>query len=69
MVSEARGEVGKEGNVLVVQRIHVDYHLRLDFEKLDEAQRAHEIHASNCPAARTIRDCVEITTSLIVESL
>jgi uncharacterized OsmC-like protein len=59
----------KEGNVLVVSRIHVEYHLKLDLEKLSEAERAHEIHAENCPVARTIRDCVKITTSLNVESL
>ena len=30
----------------------------------EKAERAHEIHADFCPVARTIRDCVEITTSL-----
>ncbi len=69
MISETRGEVVKEGNVLVVRRIYVEYHLKLDFEKLPEAERAHEIHAESCPVARTIRDCVQITTSLNVESL
>ena len=55
------------GNVLVVRRIHVEYNLKLDMEKLEEAKRAHEFHANNCPVARTIRDCVDITTSLNIE--
>ena len=64
--SEARGEIGKDGNVLIVKRIHVTYHLTLDADPdlKEKAERAHSVHASSCPVARTIRDCVAITTSL-----
>jgi uncharacterized OsmC-like protein len=61
------GEIGKEGNVLVVRRIHVAYHLRIAAEKRDVAVRVHGFHADKCPMARTICDCVEITTSLELE--
>lgn len=55
--------------MLVIQRIHVTYHLRLAPDKRDAATRAHDIHAEKCPVARTIRDCVTITTDLKMEDL
>lgn len=58
-----------EGKVLVVRRIHVTYQLKLDSQKRKAAERAHKVHAEFCPVARTIRDCVEITTSLEMEDL
>ena len=51
--------------MLVVRRIHVTYSLRLDDPgKRAAAERAHSIHADYCPVARTIRDCVDISTAL-----
>ena len=68
-MSQTKGEVEADGKVLIVRRIHVEYHLKMDPEKSAEAERAYQVHADNCPVARTIRDCVDITTSLIIESL
>jgi uncharacterized OsmC-like protein len=68
-VSEAVGEVEKEGKVLVVRRIHVTYHLRLLASKREVAERVLAFHAEFCPMARTIRDCVDISTSLEIEDL
>jgi uncharacterized OsmC-like protein len=53
----------------VIRRIHVVYHLKMDPAKRAAAERAHEIHADYCPVARTIRDCVDITTTLKIEEL
>jgi len=53
--------------VLVIKRIHVTYHLKTAAENLETVERVHGFHADFCPVARTIRDCVEITTSLEVE--
>jgi uncharacterized OsmC-like protein len=64
LVCDARGEIEKDGRVLVVKRIHVDYHLKLAPENREAAIRAHELHADSCPIARTLRDCVQITTRL-----
>ena len=64
MTSEAVGEIEKEDNVLVVRRIHVTYRLRLAPEKREAAQRVLGFHADHCAMARTIRGCVQITTSL-----
>jgi organic hydroperoxide reductase OsmC/OhrA len=64
LVSQVQGEIGKEGKVLVIRRIAVRYHLAVDPEHHDLAARVHEMHAEFCPVARTIRDCVEISTEL-----
>ncbi len=53
----------------MVKRIHVKYTLKMDPEKRTAAERAHEHHARFCPVARTIWDCVDITTSLEMEDL
>ena len=55
--------------MLVVRRIHVTYRLRLPPEQRAAAERAHTIHADNCPVYRTIRGCVDITTSLELEDI
>lgn len=52
---------------MVIKRIHVTYRLKLEAAMREAAERAHNIHANYCPVARTIRDCVDITTSLIME--
>jgi uncharacterized OsmC-like protein len=62
-----RGEVEKEDNVLVIRRIHVTYHLKMDIEKRETAERAHSIHVNYCPVARTIGGCVEISTEMVIE--
>lgn len=69
LFSEARGEIETEGRVLVIKRIHVEYHLKLHPDKRETAKRAHDMHVDFCPVARTIRDCVEITTELAMEDV
>lgn len=62
-----RGEIEKDGNVLVIKRIHVQYHLKLDAAKREVAERVHGFHADFCPVARTIGGCVDISTALEME--
>jgi uncharacterized OsmC-like protein len=50
--------------VLVVKRIHVTYRLKLAPEQRETAERVHGFHADFCPVARSIRDSIQITTSL-----
>lgn len=69
MTSEARGEIEKDGNVLVIKRIHVSYHLKLKPDQRETAERVHGFHAEKCPVARTIKDCVDISTELIMEDV
>lgn len=56
-----------DGKVLVIKRIHVCYHLQIDPANREVAERVLGFHADYCPVARTIRDCVEITTTVEFE--
>ena len=67
LVSEARGEVEKEGKVLTIKRIHVTYNLKIKPEQQEDAERVHSFHADFCPVAQTIKGCVDISTELQLE--
>lgn len=55
--------------MLVIRRLHVRYRLKLAPDKRAVAERVLGFHADFCPVARTIRDCVAITTALEMEDL
>ena len=67
--SDVRGEIEKDGHVLVIKRIHVTYHLKLKSEQRETAERVLDFHADKCPVARTIKGCVDITTELKMEEI
>jgi uncharacterized OsmC-like protein len=51
--------------VLVIKRIHVTYHLRLDADADRAAvQRAFDRHMARCPVYRSISAAIDVTTSL-----
>jgi hypothetical protein len=65
--STATGEIELEDKVLVIKRIHVRYQLRVaPGSDRDAIDRAHVHHPSRCPVARSIGDCIELTTELEV---
>jgi uncharacterized OsmC-like protein len=54
-----------EERVLVIKRIRVRYTLSgCPEEKREAAERAHSLHASRCPVARSIGGCIQISTEL-----
>ena len=64
IASEVTGEVELEGNVLVIKRIHVVYHVATPEEDKEKVDRAYRIHAENCPVYRSIHAAIDITTDL-----
>jgi organic hydroperoxide reductase OsmC/OhrA len=58
-----------DGKVMVIKRIHVTYHLKLNSEQRETAEKVHGFHADYCPVARTMKGCVDITTELIMEDV
>ncbi len=66
--SESVGEVEKEGGTLVIKRVHIVYHLKIDSglldEKRDAIQRAFDLHADACPVYKSISGCIDITREL-----
>lgn len=55
--------------MLVVRRIHVSYKLKVTEDQRETAAKVHGFHADYCPMARTIKDCVNVTTSLEIETI
>lgn len=56
-----------DGKTLVVRRIHAAYTLDVD-DGVDREliDRVLDFHADRCPVARSIRDAIEVTTSVEV---
>lgn len=52
--------------MLVIRRIHVTYHLKLDPTKRDTAVRVHDFHVDYCPVYKSIHTSIDITTELIM---
>jgi organic hydroperoxide reductase OsmC/OhrA len=63
-----KGELEKENEILIIKRIFVTYQLKIADGDRDTAERVHGFHADYCPVARSIRDCIDIKTELIMGS-
>ncbi len=63
-MANVTGEIGKDGKVLVIRRIHVLYRLEADPSQRATIERVHGMHAQFCPVARSISGCIEIATDL-----
>ncbi len=55
--------------MLVIRRIHVRYHLKLEPVKRETAERVMGFHVERCPVARTLSPCVAISTALDMEDV
>jgi len=56
--------------VLVIKRVRVTYHLRVDEgADRDAIQRAFDHHARHCPIYRSIHPQIACTTTLVLEPL
>ena len=55
--------------MLIIKRIHVTYNLRLAPDQRETAERVLDFHADYCPVARSIRDCIQISTELVMENI
>jgi uncharacterized OsmC-like protein len=59
------GEIEKEGSVLVVKRIHVEYQLTgVALDEHETVERVLAFHADKCPVARSVSPQITITTSV-----
>jgi uncharacterized OsmC-like protein len=68
LTAVAYGEVELEEGVLVLRRIHVSFTLKgVATDKVESAQRAHEVFKMKCPVYRSIYRAIEVTTELRLE--
>ena len=57
-------EIEKDGNVLVIKRIHATYTLKVASKQRETAERVHGFHAQFCPVARSLEGSIDISTEL-----
>jgi uncharacterized OsmC-like protein len=63
LTADVTGEVETEEGVLVIRRVHVAMKLVAAEESRATVERVHGIYAMNCPLYRTLRNCVQLTSS------
>jgi uncharacterized OsmC-like protein len=64
----AHGDVEVESGVLVLRRIHVVFVLKgVAAERVDTANRAHEVFKIQCPVYRSLYRAIDVTTELRIE--
>ncbi len=62
-----RGEVETEEKVLVIRRIHVEYHLVAPEEARETVERVHGMYAMRCPLYRTLHNAIQLSSSYVLE--
>jgi organic hydroperoxide reductase OsmC/OhrA len=65
--AEVEGDIESVNNVLKITKIRVKYHLKVHPEKVAEAQDAFSSYLQFCPAAQSIKGCIEIKDDLVLE--
>ena len=54
------GDIEAVDNVLQITRIRVRYRLRIPAGTRERAERAVATHATKCPAANSVRGCIDL---------
>jgi len=63
-----RGEVEKQGGVMVVRRIRVVYELKAEERHRETVERVHDFHKEKCPVYLSIHEAIDITTKFEMEA-
>ncbi len=58
--ADVEGDIEAVDKVLRITRIRVRYRLRIPKGTREKAERAVETHATKCPAANSIRGCIDL---------
>lgn len=66
--ADVEGDIEAVDNVLRITRIRVHYRLRIPAGTREKTDRALATHVTKCPAANSVRGCIELDiTSEITE--
>ncbi|MDY0039152.1 MAG: hypothetical protein RBS57_02495 [Desulforhabdus sp.] len=65
--AEVEGKIENVENILKITEIHVDYHLRVPKEKVQDARDAFSVYLKSCPAAQSVIGCIRIVDHLEIE--
>lgn len=58
--ASVEGDIQAVDNVLRITRIRVRYRLRIPAGARERARRAVDTHATKCPAANSVRGCIDL---------
>lgn len=58
--ADVEGDIEEVDKVLRITRIRVRYRLRIPAGTRERAERAVATHATKCPAANSVRGCIDI---------
>ncbi len=58
--ASVEGDVQAIDNVLRITKIRVRYRIRVPSGSRERAQRAVDTHAAKCPAANSVRGCIDL---------
>jgi organic hydroperoxide reductase OsmC/OhrA len=67
--AHVEGDIQDVDGVLRITRIRVAYALKVPAGKADEAREAFAGYIKGCPAAMSVRGCIDITDSLDITEL
>ena len=67
--ADVEGDIEEIDGVLRISRIRVAYTLSVPPGKVDEAREALGTYITHCPAAMSVRGCIEITDSAEITEL
>ena len=59
--AEVEGDIEAVDNVMRITRIRVRYRLRIPAGSREKAERAIATLATKCPAANSVRGCIDLT--------
>jgi hypothetical protein len=62
--AHVEGDIEAVAGVLRITRIRVDYSLKVPVGKADEAREVFAGYLERCPAAMSVRGCIEIVDNL-----
>jgi len=66
LIGNVRGEVETEENVLVIKRIHVEFHLVAPEDARETVERVHGMYAMRCPLYRTLHGAIQLNSSYVL---
>jgi uncharacterized OsmC-like protein len=63
LTADVRGEIESDDGVLVIRRVHVQFHLQAPESVRETVERVHGVYQDKCPVYRTLRPAMEITSA------
>lgn len=67
--AEVEGDIENVNGVLKITQIRVTYHLKVEKEKVPDAQEAFSTYLARCPAAQSVIGCIDIRDQLLLDDL